>query len=108
MGTRRRRRSPRVERATMPLAATAGGPPYAKRKPTSRGRSGRRLVGGLVPQDLPAPVAPPLLSHVQVRREPDVGEALDVTEQLVEHCDARVAADAERMHDEQEAAADLV
>ena len=40
--------------------------------------------------------------------EPDVAEALDVGDELVEHRDPRVPADAERMHDEQEAAAHAV
>src|SRR5437667_6706527 len=40
--------------------------------------------------------------------DPDVGGALDVRDELVEHRDARVPADAERMDDEKEAAADAV
>jgi hypothetical protein len=40
--------------------------------------------------------------------EPDVREALDVLDQLVEQGDPRVPADAEGVHDEQEAAADPV
>src|SRR5262245_5410756 len=52
--------------------------------------------------------APPVVGHVEVRREPHVGEGPDVLDQLVEHRDPRVSPDAERMHDEQKAAAGRV
>src|SRR5581483_12476726 len=67
--------------------------------------SGAAEPGGGLPRTLLHLQAAPLLRHVEMRREPDVGERLDVPDQLVEHRDARVAADAEGMDDEEEAPA---
>src|SRR5918996_2456790 len=57
-----------------------------------------------VPASLLGLHPPPLCRDVEMVCEPDVREALHVPEQLVEHRDARVPADAEGVHDEQEAA----
>src|SRR5579859_1800412 len=94
--------------ATMPSAATAGGRPYAKRNAISLGGSGQRGDGRFVPSALLDLAAPPLPGDVEVGAEPHVWKALDVAEQLVDHGDARVAADAEWVHHKQETASDAV
>src|SRR5581483_740267 len=57
-----------------------------------------------IPGPLGDLVSTPLLRNIEVRREPNVIEAPDVGDQLVEQGDPRMAPDAERVDYEQEAA----
>src|SRR5581483_8331759 len=65
----------------------------------------RQALLGLVPRFLLGLHPPPLFCHVQVGREPHVVMIPDVLDELAEHRDPRVPPDAERVDDEQEAAA---